>query len=453
MLIVLPLLPPPMILKKLILLFAFLLLSIHTFSQSSATLKKRKSALNREIENLKRSRSKIDKSKSISLRQIREVNAQISLREEKIKTINSEVKILDSKIQDNTSEVRSLQGQLGKLKDDYAKMLQFAQRNEGAYNKLMFIFAAEGFNQAYMRLKYLQQFTSYRKRQAGYIEKSKDNLKVEISKLDKNKKEKSMLLQDQEAEKQNLGKDKRDKDQELSKLTEQEKALKVQLSKKQKQATALNNAIQAAIRKEVLAAQRRAAEAARLAAAKARAAELAAEKLRLAKAKAANTTAEKVIPVKATPAKSVAKGTSILASSPADAKLSSSFAGNRGRFPKPVSGVIVEGFGAHKYGNVTTYNTGINIKTSPGAAVHAVFDGQVSNVVYIVNSYTVIIRHGEYFSIYSKLKSASVSKGQNVSTRQAIGVVGTDNSEGTTELQFQIWKGSTPVNPSGWVGG
>ncbi|MBC7745525.1 MAG: peptidoglycan DD-metalloendopeptidase family protein, partial [Flavobacterium sp.] len=218
--------------------------------------------------------------------------------------------------------------------------------------------------------------------------------------------------------------------QEVVKLTRQEQTLRKQLTGKQKQASSLNRAIKEAIRKEVLAAQRRAAEAARLAA---------------AKAKAANATK--------TTDKPVAKGTSILASSPADAKLSSSFAGNRGRFPKPVSGVVVENFGSHKYGNVTVYNPGINIKTSPGAAVHAVFDGQVSNVVFIVNSYTIIIRHGEYFSIYSKLKNPSVSKGQKVSTRQTIGVVATDASEGTTELQFQIWKGGTPVNPSGWVGG
>jgi septal ring factor EnvC (AmiA/AmiB activator) len=441
--------------KRFLLIIILILITAPAFSQSSAALKKRKQALNREIENLKRSRSKIDKNKNLSLQQIKEINAQISLREEKISTINSEVKILDNKIQDNTQEVRSLQGQLGKLKGDYAKMLQFAQRNEGAYNKLMFIFASQSFNQAYMRLKYLQQFTSYRKRQAGYIETSKDHLKVEITKLDKNKKEKSVLLQDQEAEKQNLGKDKEDKAQELSKLTKQEVALQAQLSKKQKQATALNNAIQEAIRKEVLAAQRRAAEAARLAAAKARAAALAAEKARLARAKAAGDIAAttKVNSTKEAVAKPVAKGTSILASSPADAKVSNNFAGSRGRFPKPVSGIVVEGFGSHKYGNVTVYNPGMNIKAAPGSPVQAVFEGQVSNVVFIVNSYTVIIRHGEYFSIYSKLKSASVSKGEKVSTRQTIGIVATDSSEGTTELQFQIWKGGTPVNPAGWVGG
>ncbi len=419
----------PMFLRRFLLILFCLSLTGLSFAQSSATLKKRKQTLNREIENLKRSRSKISKNKNLSLQQIRLINAQIKLREEKISTINSEVRILDDKILDNTYQVRSLQSQLGKLKTDYAKMLQFAQRNRGAYNKLMFVFAAENFSQAYMRLKYLQQFSAYRKRQAGYIEKTKGNLKFEIGRLDKNKQEKTTLLSDQENEKRDLGKDKANKSYEVVKLSRQDKALGQQLSKKQKQASALNAAIKAAIKKEVLAAQRRAAEAARIAA---------------AKAKAANA--------KTTPAKSQSKG-SILAASPADAKLSSSFAGNRGKLPRPVTGVVVEGFGSHKYGNVTIYNPGINIKAAPGAAVRAIFEGQVANVVYIVNSYTVIIRHGEYFSIYSKLKSASVSKGQKVSIKQTIGIVATDNAEKTTELQFQIWKGSSPVNPSGWVGG
>ena len=419
-----------MTVKRILLIISLILFCGESYSQSSTTLKKRKLALNREIENLKLTRSKVDKSKKLSLEQIRLLNAQINLREEKINTINSEVNILNHRIFDNTSEVRSLQGQLGNLKSDYAKMLQFAQRNKNSLDKLMFIFAAQNFNQSFMRLKYLQQFTSYRKRQAGYIENTQSNLKVQINRLDQNKKEKKLLLQDQEAEKQDLGKDKENKSLEVVKLNQQEKTLQNQLSQKQKQAAALNRAIQAAVRKEVLAAQKRATEAARIAA---------------AKAKAANAAK----PV----AKPVNKGTSILASSPADARLSSSFAGNRGRFPKPVSGVVVEGFGSHKYGNITVYNPGINIKASPGAAVHAVFDGEVSNVVFIVNSYTIIVRHGEYFSIYSKLKSASVAKGQKVTTRQAIGIVATDPSEKTTELQFQIWKGGTPVNPSSWVGG
>ena len=200
-----------MTVKRILLIISLILFCGESYSQSSTTLKKRKLALNREIENLKSTRSKVDKTKKLSLEQIRLLSAQINLREEKINTINSEVKILNHKIFDNTSEVRSLQGQLGNLKSDYAKMLQFAQRNKNSLDKLMFIFAAQNFNQAFMRLKYLQQFTSYRKRQAGYIENTQSNLKVQINRLDQNKKEKKILLQDQEAEKQDLGKDKENK--------------------------------------------------------------------------------------------------------------------------------------------------------------------------------------------------------------------------------------------------
>lgn len=125
--------------------------------------------------------------------------------------------------------------------------------------------------------------------------------------------------------------------------------------------------------------------------------------------------------------------------------------GSRGRLQKPASGIITQGFGQHKYNNVTIFNPGINIKTEPGATVSAVYGGKVSKVIFLVNTYTVIIRHGEYFSIYSKLKNVSVIAGQEVQARQYIGLVATDQSEGVTEMQFQIWKGGTPVNPSGWI--
>lgn len=421
-----------------ILLLFFILIAQSTFGQSSSVLKKRKDAINKEIEILKRSRSKIDKNKKLSLTQINLLNAQIKLREEKIGTINTEIKYLDSKIFTNTSEVRSLQLNLSRLKFEYSKMILFAFRNQGAYNKLMFVFAARDFNQAYMRLKYLQQVGQLRKRQAKNIENTQVTLKKEISKLDLSKKEKSTLLLDQVTEKQTLGKDKDQQSKNLTTLTRQQKTLQQQLAKKQKEAKDLNNAIQAAIRKEILAEQLKATERARLA-----------EKARLAKlaaTKAKNTKAPEPV------SKPVAKGSSILASSPEDAKLSSSFMGNRGRLQKPVQGVVTQSFGQHKYNsNVTVFNPGINIKTTAGANVSAVFSGKVSKVVFLVNSYTVIIRHGEYFSIYSKLKNVSVSSGQEIKTRQSIGSVATDASEGITEMQFQIWKGGTPVNPSGWI--
>lgn len=423
--------------KLITFLILFLTLS-SAFGQSSSALKKRKDIINKEIEQLKRSRSKIDKSKKLSLNQINLLNAQIRLREEKIRTINTEIKMLDTKIINNTTEVKSLQSNLEKLKAEYAKMVVFAFKNQGAYHKLMFLFASKDFNQAYMRLKYIQQSGQFRKKKANEIQTTQTNLKKEITVLDLNKREKSDLLMDQITEKQTLGKDKVQQSKILNSLTKQDKNLQQQLSKKQKEAAALNSAIQAAIRKEILAEQKKAAERERLAAE--------------AKAKA-NKTKEPVAAATETTKKTSieSKGSSILASSPADAKLSNSFLGSRGRLQKPAKGIVTQGFGQQKYNNVTVFNPGINIKTEPGASVSAVYGGKVSKVIFLVNSYTVIIRHGEYFSIYSKLKNVSVSAGQEVQARQTIGTVATDQSDGITEMQFQIWKGGTPVNPSGWI--
>lgn len=414
--------------------FLVLMISLQSvFGQSSSALKKRKEAITREIEELKRSRSKIDKNKKLSLNQINLLNTQIRLREDKIRTINTEIKMLDTKIISNTTEVISLQTNLNKLKAQYSKMIVFAFKNQGAYNKLMFIFASHNFNQAYMRLRYIQQVGTFRKRQAKEIITTQISLKKQINELDQNKKEKTNLLMDQIVEKQTLGKDKEQQSKILTGLTKKQKELQQQLSRKQREANTLNKAIQEAIRKEILAAQRKEAERRRQAAA--------AE----AASKAKNNTD------KPKPAKPVASGSSILASSPEDAKLSSSFLESRGRMQKPAQGIITQGFGQQKFNNVTIFNPGINIKTAPGANVYAVYGGKVSKVIYLVNSYTIIIRHGEYFSIYSKLKNASVAAGQEVTARQSIGTVATDITEDLTEMQFQIWKGGTPVNPSGWI--
>lgn len=413
-----------------LLFFLIIALAQQAFGQSSAELKRRKEALSREIETLNRSLKKTSSSKSLSLRQIKALNTQIRLREEKINTINSEVRLLDNEISDNSNTVRSLQAQLIKLKKEYAAMVLFAFRNQSAYSKLMFIFASSDFNQAYKRLKYLQQFSTYRKKQAKYIQGTQKDLNIKINELDHNKREKTSLLSDQEKEKVTLGKEKNSKSRVLSGLSKQEKQLRKELTQKQKESVRLNRAIQNAINKEIEEAYRRAEAEARAAA---------------AKAKAEN----KEAPV----AKPVSKGSSILAATPEAAKLSSDFLGNRGRLPWPVtSGIITEGFGIHKYGtNVTTENNGVDIKTAEGSSVRAVFSGDVAAVQNFAGSYAVLIRHGEYFTVYSNLRSVSVSRGDKVSLKQTIGTVITDPNDGTTEVHFEVRKGATAMNPSTWL--
>lgn len=418
--------------KRLFLFFAFLFFAGHSFGQNSAELKRRKDALTREIELLRRSQKEVASNKRLSLKQINALNAQIRLREEKISTINSEVRLLDNEISENTNTVRSLQSQLNKLKKEYAGMVLFAFRNQSAYNKLMFIFASKDFNQGYKRLKYLQQFGDYRKKQAKYIEQTSKELGIKIVQLDRNKRSKNDLLHDQENEKVTLGKEKNNQSQQLSKLTKQEKQLRQELTRKQKEAASLNRAINNAIAREIAEAKRREEEAARAAAAKARA-------------------ENREAPV----AKPASRGSSVLAATPEAAKLSSDFLSNRGSLPWPVAqGTPTEHFGRHTVGaGVVVDNDGITIRTNQGASVRAVFEGTVAQVGALpaTNVQYVLIRHGEYFSVYSGLRSVSVSRGQKVSVKQTIGVVSTDSEDGTTEMQFKIWKGSTPLNPESWL--
>ena len=411
--------------KKLFVCLLFIGISSTLFAQSSAELKRRKETLTREIEALQRSQSKIASNKRLSLKQINVLNTQIRLREEKINTINSEVRLLNSQISENTNTVKSLQAQLAKLKKEYAGMVLFAFRNQSSYHKLMFIFASENFNQAYKRLKYIQQFGDYRKKQARYIQETQEELGHKIVELDRNKKSKNSLLQDEEKEKQTLGKEKNNKSVQLSKLTKEEKKLRQEVSRKQKEVAQLNRAINAAIQREIAEAKRR-AEAA-------------------AKAEAARS---------GTAAKPVAKGSSVLASTPEAAKLSADFLSNRGRLPWPVAyGQIVSRYGVNKYGNVTVDNNGVDIKTNEGAAVRAIFSGEVLNVSLLPGSskYMILIRHGEYFSAYSNIRSANVSRGDKVTVKQNIGTVITDPGDGTTQLHLEIWKGVNPTNPESWL--
>ena len=149
-------------LHKLLLFLLFVTFAPAAFAQSSAQLKRKKEAIQREIELLQKNLNKASQSKKLTLSEIRALNAKISLMQNKISVINSEIKNLDNEIHENTNTVHSLQGQLSQLKKEYAGMIRFAQRNKNSYDKMMFIFAADNFNQAYKRIKYLQQFGQYR---------------------------------------------------------------------------------------------------------------------------------------------------------------------------------------------------------------------------------------------------------------------------------------------------
>ncbi|WP_316837570.1 murein hydrolase activator EnvC family protein [Pedobacter nutrimenti] len=409
--------------------FFFLLISItsQAVAQNSAELKRKKEAIQREIELLQKNLNKAASAKKLTLGEIRALNAKISLMQGKITVINSEIKNLDHQIHENTNTVHSLQEQLGLLRKEYAGMIRFAQRNKNAYDKMMFVFAAKDFNQAYKRIKYLQQFGQYRKKQADYIQGTEKNLKNKIGVLDKNLKEKSNLLKEQQSEQQKLGKNKSEQSAVLKTFSKQERQFSQDIAKRKKQQQAIDREIRNAIQREIALAKQRAEEEERLAA---------------AKAKAEN----KPVPV----ASKAKTSGGYLTATPEAAKLSAAFESNRGSLPWPVAqGSITESFGRHKEGQANYDNTGITIQTAEGASVRAVFNGKVLRVMSSLGKYFVLIKHGEYFTVYQNLRSVSVAAGDNVATKQSIGVVAA--SEEIPELQFQIWRGTVAQNPEAWI--
>jgi len=424
---------------KIILVGVFIFMAGHAFSQSSDDLKRKRDQLNRELEQLNRDLEANLNNKKANLKQLTLIKAQISLRTEKIKTISSEISLLDNQIQESTTTVHHLQGQLDQLKKEYAAMILFAYHNRSSYNQLMFVFSSDNFNQGYKRMKYLQEFGSYRERQAQSISNTQNDLHQKINELDKTKKSKSDLLKDQEKEKTNLGKAQKDEQQVLSDITRQGGELKQQQRDKQNKINETNRQIQIAINREIEAARKRAEEEAKKR-----------EVAEAAKAKAEGRAVEPSTVKKITKTSTVSE---ILNATPEAAKLSNDFLGNKGRLPWPVDryGGVVQGFGVYSKGGITNDNKGVDIKTEENGKVKVVFNGTVMAVRNIVGSYMVLVAHGEYITVYSNLRSASVSDGQKVTTRQILGTVETDNTTGLSIAHFELWKGKDAVNPAAWL--
>ncbi len=420
-------------LKKALVFAVLLLVCGNINAQSSKELTRKKEALQREIELAQKNLNKTASGKKLTITQINAIKAQIRLRQEKISTINSEIKNLDHKISENTGKVQNLKGRLADLKKEYAGMIRFAQRNKSSYDKMMFIFAANDFNQAYKRIKYLQQFGQYRKKQAGYIENTQKQLSNEIVVLDKNLKSKSTLLKEEETEKVKLDKNKNEQAAVLGKLSKQERQYKQDISKKKQQQAAIDRQIRAAIAREIAAAKRKAEEE-----------ERERQRLAAAKAKAENR------PAPAATATKPKTTSEALRATPEAAKLSDAFEANRGSLPSPVgTGYITGRFGAYKIDQATAMRDGVVFQTSEGAAVRAVFSGKVNTIFQQFGKYYVIVSHGEYFTIYEGLKSVSVSKGETVITKQTIGTAGIN--DGIAEIGFQIRRGETAQNPESWL--
>ena len=381
--------------------------------QNKNDLESKKSSLQKEIEYTNKLLSETKNNKKISLNQLVTLNRKIGIREELIATINNEIALLDGQVQKTNFSTELLKNDLEKLKQEYARMIYDAYKNKDAYNKMMFVFASKDFSQAYMRLKYLQQYSDYRYKQALMIEKTKKLLNEKMQQLELRKEEKRLLLINQENEKQHLTIEKSEKEDVFSRLQEREKQLKKDLEKKKKDAEKLQQAIQRIIEEEI------------------------------------RKTREKARGEKKPDPKGIVL-------TPEAKELSNSFENNKGKLPWPVvEGIITGKFGIHAHPlmpKINISNNGIDISTSKGLAARAVFDGEVTGVANIpASGKVVIIRHGEYLSVYSNLNVVFVKAGDKIKTKQEIGSVIYDDNDAKTELHLEIWKGQTKLNPEIWL--
>ncbi|MBK0401591.1 peptidoglycan DD-metalloendopeptidase family protein [Adhaeribacter sp. BT258] len=409
-----------------LLLVATLTTTAQRKPKSRATLEREKRENLRRIQEANRILEQTRVQKEASLGELNAIKEKITVQKGVIRNVSSELHYIEKDVKKTEHLVTSMQSDLEKLKAEYALMIYSAAKTTNSYNRLMFLFASESFNQFTMRLRYLRQYADARKAQVAQINRVTKNLNQELNTLTEQQQEKQKALEKQLAEKRSLLNLKGQQDQVVQKLSKQEEELRREVARRQQSVRKLDNLIADMVREEI-------ARAARAAKAKS------AADARAGKTSSAETKVE----------------TNKVSMTPEMAMLSSSFAGNRGRLLWPVGkGFISHRFGKHAHPvlkGVVIENRGIDIQTSHGEAARSVFDGKVLTVASVPGMNNIVmIQHGDYFTVFAKLKTVSVSEGQTVSRKDVIGTVYT-NAEGTTELQFQIWKNSSNLNPESWL--
>lgn len=396
--------------------------------QKKEQLQQQMKKLQDEIKSIEAALKTNSAKKEKSLSEVLSLQAKIKSREKLIGNISNQIGDLDETIDKTQEEITVKSTEVEKMKADYAEMLRKSYQNQHIQNQVVFLLSSNSFYDAIRRYNYLLKIAEYRRGQALAIQKSIGELQVIKDDLQENKQEKENLLVRQTAQKQELENEKKEKDVAVAQLQEKEKKLRRAQQEKSKAAAALNNKIQVIIEEEIRLARKKAEEAAK-------------------RTGASNTT--KDVAVK--------KGsTETMPLTPAEQALSKDFSNNKSKLPWPVvRGHIVSGFGKHEHPllkGVVIENNGVDIKTEAGAEARSVFGGTVVSVFFLPTTQNcVIVKHGEYFTVYSNIETVTVKTGQTLTTKQSLGKLHTDKSEELTKVHLEIWKGKDKMDPSQWL--
>ncbi len=416
--------------------------------------------------------SRTSKKKNASIGKLNVLKEQIVVQKKQINVLNENQELLAAEASKLKQESDVLASKLERLKKNYALMLYEAQKVSTVSNKISFLLLSNDIGEFTRRFDYLRQFTSNRKEQAHKIFETRQDLMTKKQQVEFKKNEEKKVLVEKEKEKANLEVLKSKENKVVTVLTQQEKKLKTELERKKLAIKKLDNLIAGIVQREIqksmererklrMAAQARKLEVNKPALPKPKLEEgvvKRSEKPSSLESKEEAKLDARVEKKEAAPVNNVeepALKSNTYYMNAEEAKLASSFSALKGRMPFPVpSGFISDHFGVHKHPvlkGVMVNNNGIDIQTSAGSPVHSVYDGVVATVQNIPGiNMVVAIQHGEYFTVYSKLANVSVSAGQKVKTGQRIGSVASDE-DGTSEINFQVWKNTQHQNPESWL--
>ena len=390
------------------------------FGQTRKQLELQRKKLNKEIKQVNRLLFNEKKKGKNALEALKDINKKIEVRSELISTINAEASILSTEISVNEAKLKKLNDKLTELKRDYADMIFKSFKSKSKQSRAMFLLSSQNFYQAYKRLEYMKQYTSFRKNQGEEIVKSTDFVKKMNDSLFLQKNLKDTLILFQEQQKKQIEADKSSQEKLITSIKKKEGKYKRELQKKVKEEKRVVAKIDKIIRDEI-----------------ARANRIAAEKLKLKDN-----------------SKSVKKNEFIL--TPEAKALAVNFELNKGKLPWPVTeGIVVRKFGKQphpSFPGITINGTGLHIVTKQGRDAKSIFNGKVLNV--LVNSEgrrNVLVQHGNYISSYNNLENIYVKKGDDLKTGEKIGQIFTDKVSKKTKLVFVLFKNTTRLNPSSWI--
>lgn len=403
--------------------------------KSSSQLKKDKQKLENEIANTQKLLKKNESNQKAAVQQAALLRQQIQNREKMVTTINSQILQMEDEQDLNEQEIRQLEKRLAYMKADYAQVVYNAYRNRRLIDKVTFILAADNFSQMFRRLRYYSIFSRNVREQSERIQKTTEELTKKNEEIVELKNDKLNTLSSKEQEIKNLENDRRKKTQNAEKLKKESQKLSADLKKKQQKRKEIDAAIQKAVQAEIAQAN--------------------AARKKNAKSSGGKSSKSESSTASTSTSSSSSKASTTITLTPEEKTLNTSFINNKGKLPWPVAkGAKVSDFGNYPHPDVPSVqveNRGIDIMVEAGTPVRAVFEGVVTSVMNIMGTTVVMIRHGEYLTVYQNLSSTSVKKGDKVSTKQTIGTVSKSQSSDTYELHFEIWKNDRYVNPNEWL--